>query len=49
MCKWLECEPNLNVKNFFGLIRLASKKKFTVKLARWFRIDFINFRRINNG
>ena len=28
---------------------LAGKKKFTVKLARWLRIDFINFRRRNNG
>ena len=29
--------------------RLPSELKLTVGLARWLRIDFINFRRINNG
>ena len=49
MYKWLEYKPNTSVKNNFGIKRLASKKKFTVKLARWLRIYFINFRRRNNG
>ena len=39
MSKWLECEPNLNVKNNFG-INLPSELKLIAGLARRFRIDF---------
>ena len=49
MCKWLEYKLDLNVKNNFGKNGLPSELKLIVGLARRFRIDFINFRRKNNG